>query len=223
MRPDPHSPSDERVHAATGRRWAEWFALLDERGATELDHKSIVAIVREAGCANGWWQQTVTVGYEKARGLRSVVGETADAGFQVGVRRTVDVPAVVAWEYLVHGPGRERWLGATGTLPQEKGESYQLEGGTSGEIRSVRPGRRLRLTVQRSSEAAATTLQLTIQPKDDRSVVALHHERLPDEEARAAMKTHWTSVLDGLQREFAEGRAGTASSRTEGSDGADLG
>lgn len=223
MRPDPHSPSDERVLAATGRSWADWFALLDERGAAELDHKGIVAIAREAGGANGWWQQTVTVGYEKARGLRSVVGETADAGFQVGVRRTVDVPAVVAWEYVVHGPGRERWLGATGALPQEKGESYRLDDGTSGEIRSIRPGRRLRLTVQRPGEEAATTLQLTIQAKGDRSVVALHHERLPDEAARAEMKTHWTSVLDELRRAFADGQAGTAGARAEGSDGDDVG
>lgn len=223
MRPDPHSPSDERVLAATGRSWFDWFALLDERGAAETDHKGIVAIVREAGGANAWWQQAVTVGFEKARGLRSVVGETADAGFQVGVRRTVDVPAAVAWAYLVEGHGRERWLGATAALPSEKGATYRLDDGTSGEIRSTRPGRRLRLTLQRPGEAAATTLQLTIQAKDDRSIVALHHERLPDEEARATMKAHWTGVLDALQRAFADGRAGTVGPRADESDTGDVG
>ena len=209
MRPDPHSPSDERVLAATGRTWADWFALLDASGAAESDHKGIVTLVREAGGANAWWQQTVTVGYEKARGLRSVVGETADAGFQVGVRRTVAVPADVAWAQLVEGPARDRWLGTTRHLPLMKGAAYRCEDGTSGEVRSVDPGRRLRLTVRRPGDETETTLQLTIEAKDDRSVVALHHERLPDEEARAAMKAHWTSVLEALRAAFARGEAGS--------------
>ena len=71
------------VSKATGKTWVQWLRFIDRRGGAELDHKQIVALLRdEGGVDSGWWQQTVTVGYEHARGRRRT-GETADAGFQV--------------------------------------------------------------------------------------------------------------------------------------------
>lgn len=198
-RPDPSGPSDDAVRAATGRGWDDWFARLDAAGATELDHKAIVAHLRDReGLANGWWQQSVTVAYEKARGLRAPVGETADAGFQVGVQRTVGVGAEEAWAWLVTGPGRAAWLGRTATFPLEPGASYRCEDGTQGEIRSIDPGRRLRATWRPPDWASPSTVQITITPKDGRCTVGFHQERLPDAERREAMKARWRAVLAEL-------------------------
>ena len=200
MRPDPHSPSDERVLAATGRGWDAWFALLDGAGARDLDHRALVALVADASEASFWWQQTVTVAYEKARGLRATVGETADAGFQVGVRRTLDLAADRAWAWLVEGDGRALWLGSCPDFQPSPGVAFTCGDGSTGEVRTVRPGRRVRVRRTSPDDAAPTTLQLTIVPKDERCVVALHHERLPDEAARTSMKRHWTDVLDAIVR-----------------------
>jgi hypothetical protein len=88
LRPD---QSDAAVRKATGRSWWQWEELLDGLGAAELSHGEIVALVRErGGVESGWWQQGVTVGYEKLKGKR-VLGETAGSGFQVGVSRTLEV------------------------------------------------------------------------------------------------------------------------------------
>lgn len=198
-RPDPSGPSDDAVRAATGRGWDDWFARLDAAGAAELDHKAIVAFLRDReGLANGWWQQSVTVAYEKARGMRAPVGETADAGFQVGVQRTVGVGAEAAWAWLVTGPGRDAWLGRTEAFPLEPGASYRCQDGTEGEIRSVDPGRRLRATWRPPDWASPSTVQITITPKDGRSTVGFHQERLPDAETREAMKARWRAVLAEL-------------------------
>ena len=63
--------SDEAVRRATGRTWDEWIRWLDERGAAGMSHKQIVALLREqGGVESGWWQQTVTAGYEVAKGRR---------------------------------------------------------------------------------------------------------------------------------------------------------
>jgi uncharacterized protein YndB with AHSA1/START domain len=198
-RPDPSGPSNDAVLRATGRRWDDWFAALDRAGANELDHRSIVALLRDReGLDEPWWQQTVTVAYEKARGLRAEVGQTADAGFQVGVRRTVDLPAEAAWSWLLDGPGRRVWLGPCPSLTLEPGATYACEDGTRGEVRSVRPGERVRLTWHPPDLDAPSTLQLTVTPKDGRCVVAFHQEKLPGLDAREAMKVRWRAVLAEL-------------------------
>lgn len=199
MRPDPHSPSNDRVREATGRSWNAWFSLLDEAGGATMSHRDIVAWIATAGGANAWWRQTVAVAYEKARGLRSVVGETADAGFQVGVRRTVAVAADVAWRYLVEGAGRDAWLGPTTSFTCAVGSRFHCDDGTTGDIRSVAPGRRLRLTWRPPAWERPSTLQLTVVPKGERCVLAIHHERLPDPATRAAMKERWTAFAEGLR------------------------
>jgi uncharacterized protein YndB with AHSA1/START domain len=198
-RPDPSGPSDAAVRRATGRGWDAWFDLLDRAGAAELDHRAIVALLRDReGLAEPWWQQAVTVAYEKARGLRAEVGQTATAGFQVGVRRTVPRPAHDVWTWLVEGPGRDAWLGPGAELRLERGARYVCDDGTTGEVRSVRPGERLRLTWHPPDEDAPSTVQLTVIPKGDRCTVAFHQEKLPDLAAREAMKARWRAVLAEL-------------------------
>ena len=74
---------------ATGRDWDEWLDFLDALDAREMTHREIVGLVAgKGGLSNGWWQQMVTVGYEQATGLR-IVGQTADASYQIGVQKTL--------------------------------------------------------------------------------------------------------------------------------------
>ena len=72
--PTPSAPppvSDEAVCKATGRGWDEWFAILDEAGAAGWKHPDIARwIVGEHGISS-WWAQSVTVGFERARGIRA--------------------------------------------------------------------------------------------------------------------------------------------------------
>ncbi|MEX2536911.1 MAG: SRPBCC domain-containing protein [Trueperaceae bacterium] len=193
--------SAEAVHSATGKDWTEWFRLLDEAGAAQMGHKEIVSWLRdEAQLANAWWQQTVTVEYEKARGKRALVGQTADAGFQVGAQRTIDSPAERVWEWLTTAPGRDVWLGKVDELPLEKGRRYETVSGTSGEIRAIRPNQRVRLTWQPNGWPRPSTMQVSVTPKEGRCTVGFHHEKLPDANARQAMRAHWTEVLDQLQK-----------------------
>ena len=91
--------SDAAVQAKTGRVWAEWFTLLDAKGAAGLAHREIAVALREQHGLSGWWSQMVTVAYEQARGRREP-HQTA-RGYQVGVSKTVPVAVdalFTAWE-----------------------------------------------------------------------------------------------------------------------------
>lgn len=193
--------SADAVANATGRDWDAWLAALDDRGAADRDHRDIVALVADAGVENGWWQQTIATGYEQARGLRAV-GETADAGFQVGVQRTLPVGQDRLWELLIDPAGREAWLGAVDAFDPAPGHAYETADGTTGEVRTVTPGERLRLTWRPPDRDGATTLQLTLTcPRNDASKTTLrfHHERLADADERAAMRERWQAAADRLE------------------------
>lgn len=192
-------PSEKAVRTATGRDWAQWFAALDAVGAAEWDHKAIVQHLETAHpeLESGWWRQSLTVEYEKERGLR-VLGQTADTGFQVGVRRTLGRPPEQLWELLVQRP--ELWLGE-GDVTFAKGESYDVGGlsAASGTVRVVVPPKRVRLTWQPHGWTTPATLQLTLTPVGgERTALVVHLEKLPDADAREVARVHWSDVLERL-------------------------
>jgi uncharacterized protein YndB with AHSA1/START domain len=192
--------SSESVRESTGRGWEEWLETLDAAGALEWEHKEIVAYLeREHGEATtAWWRQSLTVGYEQARGKR-VVGETADTGFQVGVQRTVPATAEEAWRLLTTRP--ELWLGEGASVQLVEGARYEIPG-ASGEVRVVKPGDRLRLTWQPESWEAPATLQLTLsETGPGKTAITAHLERLPDAQARDAMRARWRETLDRIAAE----------------------
>lgn len=188
--------TDDAVRRATGRTWDEWIHWLDERGAAGMSHREIVALLwREGGIERGWWQQTVTVGYEQAKGLR-VEGQTADAGFEVGVSRTVPLPLDEVWRRLTEGDGVRAWLGDLPTLRLEPGERYHLPDGTTGEVRVVVAGDRLRVTRRPEGWKRAATIQIRLTPKGEKTVVTFHEEHLPSAEEREARRGHYRAAVE---------------------------
>ena len=191
--------SADAVAKATGRDWDEWLDFLDALGAQQMTHKQIVGLVAaDGGLSSGWWQQMVTVGYEQARGLRKV-GQTADAGYQIGVQKTIPIPQDLAWELLVVGPGREVWLGETQPLDLRKGQEYVTSNGVSGEIRSVAAGQRLRLTWSHPDLARPSTLQVMFIASGEKTSVRFHQEKLSSQEERELMRGHWREVLSKIE------------------------
>lgn len=193
--------SDEAVVSATGEGWSHWLELLDEHDGTAIDHKERVAVLGKAGIESGWWHQQLAVGYEQERGLREV-GETADAGYAIGVQRTLSIHQTDLWAMLTSPDGVETWLGATDGVALEPGETYATHDGTIGEIRTRSDGERLRLTWQPDGRGSPTTLQLTLTPaesSDEKTVLRFHQEKLADSTEREVMRDHWKSVASMIE------------------------
>ena len=64
--------SDAALKAATGCTWERWVRALDHVEAHTWAHRDISKYVAEKYKVTGWWAQTVTVGYERIKGLRAV-------------------------------------------------------------------------------------------------------------------------------------------------------
>ncbi|GAA4909770.1 activator of Hsp90 ATPase-like protein [Stackebrandtia albiflava] len=134
-------------------------------------------------------------------------GLTADAGWQMGVRRTVPADLTDTWHYLV-GEGLPVWLGDTTTLPTERHAAYSTADGVTGEVRGYTEYRRIRLTWRPRDLDHDTTLQITLIPAATGTTVAFHQERLRDAAEREAMLAHWREVAGRIDRALRPSRSG---------------
>jgi len=107
-------------------------------------------------------------------------GRTKDVGWQIGVSITVDGPVAPVWDRLVSARGFAVWLGRGVELRGERGEPYETDESVIGEVRSFRPGDRIRLTWQPADWDHETTVQIALDDRGDRVGVRFHQERLAD-------------------------------------------
>ncbi len=102
--------SDEAVHRRTGLTWAEWVHALDQRDLLRKSHREIAAEVREGWPdIGGWWAQTVTVAYERIRGLREV-GQSRAGLFTANRSKTFGVPLARLYAAFDDEEERRVWL-----------------------------------------------------------------------------------------------------------------
>ncbi|MGW1323638.1 SRPBCC family protein [Streptomyces antibioticus] len=119
-------------------------------------------------------------------------GLTKDAGWQIGVSRTLPHPVAVVWEFISGPEGLALWLGPGATLTPERGTPYRTAEGVTGEVRGYRPADRIRVT------HGTTTVQVALAPAADgaRTMLRFHQEHLTSAEERERQRTYWQHVMD---------------------------
>jgi len=171
--------SDDALRAATGKGWDEWLSLLDASGAATqpLDHGRLWDLVMQALPASaGWWGQMVSVGYERARGLREKHG-TCSGDFQATISRTLPVPLFAAFASWADENLRRNWLDAPGL------DFTKLNAGKN--IRARWPGGAL-LDIRFNASAP------------DRCRIVVDTMKLPDADAVREAKAFWQSQFERL-------------------------
>jgi hypothetical protein len=112
--------SDASVAKRTGRTWKEWVGVLDSAGAAKLTHTEIARMVGNRHGLPDWWAQTVTVGYERIRGLREK-GQRRDGTFEVSKSKVYPVPLEELWKGFLRC---KVWLGGE-TLRMSKATKHK--------------------------------------------------------------------------------------------------
>ena len=175
--------SDDAIRRRTGRGWEEWFDLLDQWDAAERTHKEIARWLREEQGVDGWGAQSVTVSYERARGLRAF-GERPE-GFSITASKTLAVPVEQVYDAFVDESLRARWLrdGELRERTATKPRSARFDWGDG----------RTRVVVGFDAKG------------DAKSTVALEHVRLADAETAERMKRYWRDRLARLKSQLEGG------------------
>jgi uncharacterized protein YndB with AHSA1/START domain len=128
-------------------------------------------------------------------------GKAKDAGWEVGVRETVDVPLPVVWQYLVSS-GIPVWLGV-GEFRGVKGFRYTMADGVRGEVQSYTEGSKIRVTWRPDDWPHDTVLILSVKEVEAGTTIAIHHQELADRDERRMMLGHWKNVVGDLARALA--------------------
>lgn len=167
---------DAAVRKATGKGWGEWYDLLDAAGAREMTHQQIVAVVsrHERG---GWWQQMITVAYERARGLRE--RHQKDDGFSATASKIIKAGVTRVFGAWTEDGARAPWLDATGW-----------------HVRKSTPYRSLRITWTDGK----THLDVYFWPRGlGKTLVQIEHSKLGSVEEVARLRTFWSEALEKLR------------------------
>jgi hypothetical protein len=168
--------SDATIKAKTGCTWARWVHALDHAGAHAWPHRDIAKHVREKYEVSGWWSQSVTVGYERIKGLRAI-GQRRGGAYEAGKSKTVGVPLARLFRAFESARIRGRWL--DGVKPA---------------VRRATPEKSMRLTWP-----DGTSVELYFQAKGaGRSQVFVQHGKLPDKASADRMKAWWAERLGAL-------------------------
>ena len=172
--------TDAAVQAKTGKSWAEWALALDSIGAQAHNHSEIVKMLdKEWPAVGAWWRQTVTVGYERIRGLRER-GQLCNGAFAASKSKTFPVTLSVLYRAFSDDV-RDGWMGSPTV------------------VRTATENRSMRLTWPDGTVVAAWFTD-----KGAKSSVAIQHDKLESAERRAREKEAWGerfSVLAALLKQ----------------------
>jgi len=174
---------DDAVRAATGKTWSEWLSTLDAAGAAarSMSHQQIWDIaMRSLPGSAGWWGQMVSVGYERARGLREK-HQTSTGDFQASISKTLPVPLFAAFAAWADQNLRKGWLDAPGL-----------------DFTKLNVGRNIRA---RWPDGSALDIQFNATGPDKCQIV-VDTTKLADAEAVQKAKAFWQDQLERLQAYF---------------------
>ena len=170
------------IQEKTGCTWEKWVKSLDYHGAEKMSHRDIAKLVSEKYKVPSWWTQTVTVGYERIKGLRAR-GQRRDGTFEAGKSRTFNVPVQTLYDAWADARTRKRWLD-----------------GAEIKIRTATSPKSMRITW-----SDGNIIAVGFYPKGpDKSSVAVQHPKLPDRATADSLKKYWSERLDDLGRVLAK-------------------
>lgn len=177
----PPETSEEAVRETTGRGWDEWCDVIDAWPGKADGHAAIAQYLVDEHGVDGWWAQTVTVGYERITGLR-LPYQRSDGTFTATKSKTITADPDLIRKMLLDPDGR------TDLFP---GEETQL--------RSKPEAKSLRIAIGRGVALFA------LEAKDQaRCKITVAHEKLPTFEDVERWRFYWEEWLTALDDGQAE-------------------
>jgi uncharacterized protein YndB with AHSA1/START domain len=182
----------------TQKNWDQWIELLNKSGATHLTHQEIVRFLAQKYKLSLWWQQVITSGYEIYIG-RKIEGRNEKGEYATVATKTIAVDSRDLWKFMTSHQGQSLWLRPLAPLKFHLKETFELEGGIFGEIRTIKAPLRMRLSWQDTDWNKPTVVQMTcVKRPHKKSILVVQHEKLKDARLKNQMRDHWKQVLQSI-------------------------
>ncbi|MFM6930590.1 MAG: SRPBCC domain-containing protein [Bdellovibrio sp.] len=179
----------------TKRDWAEWVTLLSKAGAQSWTHQEIAAFLKKKYKLTSWWQQWVTSGFETYVGRRKE-GANAKGTYSVTATKTIHLEHKLVWTKFASPEGVQAWLKPLNPFPLVLKQTFELDGGVFGELRTMKAPERIRLTWQEEEWPKKSTVQVhIISRKNGSTIIAIMHEGIQTPRIREDLRAHWKKSL----------------------------
>ena len=193
------SISDGAVRERTGKTWKGWFGILDRWGARTKGHAATARYIEERHGVTPWWAQSVTVRYERERGLRAL-HQRASGAYEVTVSRVIAAPARRVFECWVKPADLSKWFTRGAAVEPKVGGRYRNRDGDRGEFLAFRRPKLIRFTWDNPRHAPGTVVEVALASRGRGKVAAaLTHRKLRSRRDVAKMKQAWSWALDSLR------------------------
>ena len=133
--------------------------------------------------------------------METQIGKTKDVGFQFGIRRTISVSSEKVWDFLFSKKGLKIWLGNFNDELELKKE-LKTQNGITFFVRVFKPNSHIRLNWKPETWGNISTLQIRIIGNNEKTTIAIHQEKLLNDEQRSEMKSYWTKIIEKLRSEL---------------------
>jgi len=133
--------------------------------------------------------------------MENQTGKTKNVGFQFGIRKTIPIPSEKAWDFLFSENGLNIWLGELKDELELKKE-FETENGITGFVRVFKPNSHIRLNWKPKNWENMSVVQIRVIGNENKSTIAIHQEKLLNQEQRNEMKEHWTKIIGKLTNEI---------------------
>ena len=179
--------SDDAVKKATGCTWERWVHALDRVKADTWPHKEIARYVHTKYKVPDWWTQTVTVGYERIKGLR-VRGQRRDGTYEASKSKVIAAALDDLFAAFDDVATRARWM------PDVQPE-----------VRSRVKNKSMRM---RWPDGSAVDVGF-YKKGTAKSQVAIGHRKLSSQADATRIKKFWSEKLDALATLLTSGKSST--------------
>lgn len=174
--------SDEAIFRATGAPWSHWLEVFSLMDAKSLPHKEIAAKLHDDHKVPSWWCQMLAVKYEKEIGRRET-GSDSNRGYYTGLSATLDGDLDDLYE---------QW----NVSLENRAEFNSVPIVSSPSLSQTDNWRYWKIKLGNGSKILVNMSQKS----EDKVLVQIEHEKLPEGSSLEQWKSYWKSVIDDIYK-----------------------
>lgn len=190
--------TDESAKSATGKSFADWFAILDKRGGPEQGRRAVGDYLFKECKVDSWWCATINIEYEAARGV--VERDKRPKGYSICATKTIAAPVAKVYEAWADAAALNQWFSSRNQAEVADGGKYSNADGDAGVFKRVRVNKDLRFTWENPAHTPGGIVDVVFQDKGKgKTGVMVTHDRIQTRAEADGLREGWGSALDRLK------------------------
>jgi uncharacterized protein YndB with AHSA1/START domain len=193
-----HPVTPEAAKQATGKTFAEWFAVLDAKVGIDKGRAAANNYLYKECQVDPWWCATINVAYEAHH--QRTKSDGLPQGYNICVTKTIAAPLDRTYAAWTDATTLGKWFGKAAEAEVKDGGGYRTAEGDRGTFKRVRANKDLRFTWEHPDHGPSSIVDVVFQDKGKgKTGVMVTHDRIQGRPAADGLRAAWGKALDALK------------------------